>query len=74
MEKEVGIWNSTRTWGVNAPEGPYHGKHGHPASYTICKEDPHCCIALVFGETDEEARSRALFIMAAVQDFAKRLV
>jgi hypothetical protein len=63
-------------WEVYAPEGGFDaGKHHYDHSYSICIDTVnaahHTCIALVFGETDEEAANLAKFIVARAKSQAK---
>ena len=69
---------SAEQWELYAPEGEFHGNHNHPHSYSICVDKldadghEHKCIALVFGETDEEAVTRAQQIENAVSELPRQ--
>lgn len=62
---------SAAKWEVYAPEGGFDtGKHSYAHSYSICESDSedlelrHKCIALVFGDSDEEAIALANFMIS----------
>jgi hypothetical protein len=73
--------SKVQQWQVYSCEGPIKAGHktGHPATYSICIDGDydHHCIAMTFGETDEEAYDRAKLIVDAVaaleRDAAKDL-
>ena len=62
--------SKVQQWQVYSCEGPIKAGHktGHPATYSICIDGDydHHCIAMTFGETDEEAYDRAKLIVDAV--------
>ena len=64
-------------WEVYAPEGGFNAdKRRYENSYSICLDGgnaSHKCIALVFGETDEEASETAAKIVAWSQESASVL-
>ena len=69
-------YKSLSLWEVYAPEGEFHGKHGHPHSYSICidtADHRHECIALVFGKTDKEAAQNAETIVIAARRLEKSI-
>jgi acyl carrier protein len=70
LERKMAEDSKVQQWQVYSCEGPIKAGHktGHPATYSICIDGDydHHCIAMTFGETDEEAYDRAKLIVDAV--------